>query len=546
MYEAPRLLSLQDRELYSPTYGCFDRNYWQWKFVDFPGSRFQEAVFSLALLYSEQFDGNPYYQKDRMRLWASAGMRFWAGLSGRDGSFNEAYPNEHSFVATAFGLLSVAEAFSILRPELDDSDVGVIYEGMVRAGDWLLSNEESHAFISNHVLGAAAALNELYAITGHDMYKSRAEYFVDAVLARQSPEGWFLEYTGADPGYLTQGIYYLARYWQKTKDAAILGALGRAVAFLAHFVHPDHTVGGEYGSRNTEFYFPAGQEILYDVIPMAAAVAEHMAEGIKKRTSAGLAAMDAYNFMPLFSNYLVSHVESSRRKTVARTLPKLPFQKEGGFVAYFEHAKLAAIKKGGYYAVLGAGKGGVIKIYSTGRGELLYSNCGYKGVLKGGRAVSTQSQDDAVVEHEAGTGLFNITGPLTGSRPRLFTPLGFVAFRLYNLTLCRFPLFARFIKRLIVNVLIFRREVLPGTYRRRVRFDRDRIAIEDEIALEGRMGIERMALMERFTAVHMGSSKYFQLSELASPVLGVEVDIRELTPNKGFRRSFVFEVDDAQ
>ena len=83
---------------------------------------------------------------------------------------------------------------------------------------------------------------------------------------------WPLEYDGFDPGYETLGIQYLARYWEKTRDARVLASLRRAVAFFAHAVHPDGSVGGAYGSRHTRLYFPAGFEILAGEIPEAASV----------------------------------------------------------------------------------------------------------------------------------------------------------------------------------------------------------------------------------------------------------------------------------
>ncbi|MBI5694218.1 MAG: hypothetical protein HZC51_00550 [Nitrospirae bacterium] len=537
LYEAPRLLSLQDRDPASHTYGCFDRNYWQWKFVDFPGSRFQEGAFSLALLYTGGFEGNPYHKKDRVRRWAVAGMRYWAGLLGRDGSLNEAYPNEHSFVATAFSLLSVAEAYSLLRDETEAADSEMILGAMAKAGGWLLKNEETHAFISNHILGAAAALNELYMITGDNRYAVRGKYFVDTVRRRQSGEGWFLEYTGADPGYLTQGIYYMARYWMKTGDVEALESLRSAVGFLSHFVHPDQTLGGEYGSRNTEFYFPAGMEILSDSVPEAAAIAAHMRAGIRDGVSAGLAAMDAYNFMPLFSNYLVAHKELAGRKDVSAAPQALPFQKEGDSAVYFEQARLAVVKKGGYYAVLGAGKGGVLKVYSTVSNRLVHSNCGYKGVLAGGAEVSTQSPGDAAVEHDPACGTFVIKGRFTGGRPRVFTSVGFLAFRLYNLTLCRSPYLARLLKELIVKALIFKRGEFPAVYRRRVSFRDDRVDVDDEILADGKIEFESLSLLDKFTALHMGSSKYFQVRELDAEELPGGLGAQDAGPGVKFERS---------
>ena len=36
LHEIPRLLTLLDRDPSSPTYGCFDRNYWHYRTQDFP------------------------------------------------------------------------------------------------------------------------------------------------------------------------------------------------------------------------------------------------------------------------------------------------------------------------------------------------------------------------------------------------------------------------------------------------------------------------------------------------------------------------------
>ena len=34
--QIPKILTLQDRNPHNPHYGCFDRNYWQYKIIDFP------------------------------------------------------------------------------------------------------------------------------------------------------------------------------------------------------------------------------------------------------------------------------------------------------------------------------------------------------------------------------------------------------------------------------------------------------------------------------------------------------------------------------
>ena len=47
-----KVLTLQDRNEFSNTYGCFDRNYWHYKTRDFPSAMSQEYTLVLALAYS--------------------------------------------------------------------------------------------------------------------------------------------------------------------------------------------------------------------------------------------------------------------------------------------------------------------------------------------------------------------------------------------------------------------------------------------------------------------------------------------------------------
>lgn len=46
--QIPRLLGNLDRNSFSPTYGCFHRDYWLYKTSDFPDSVRQFAVQALA------------------------------------------------------------------------------------------------------------------------------------------------------------------------------------------------------------------------------------------------------------------------------------------------------------------------------------------------------------------------------------------------------------------------------------------------------------------------------------------------------------------
>ena len=70
----PKILTLQDRNPHSPTYGCFDRNYWHYKIIDFPSGMAAEFVWPLALVYSLQIADNPYYQQPAIKEWVTANI----------------------------------------------------------------------------------------------------------------------------------------------------------------------------------------------------------------------------------------------------------------------------------------------------------------------------------------------------------------------------------------------------------------------------------------------------------------------------------------
>jgi hypothetical protein len=112
-----RLLSELDRNPYSATYGCFDRRYWSWKLVDFPEATFQRNVHPLALLYSDQ--NSQHFSSPKVRMAIVAGLNYSASLQHQDGSFDQAFPNERSFGATAFLLHSLLEAFKIIKNDTD-------------------------------------------------------------------------------------------------------------------------------------------------------------------------------------------------------------------------------------------------------------------------------------------------------------------------------------------------------------------------------------------------------------------------------------------
>lgn len=508
--EVARLLSWLDREPFSRTYGAFDRTFWCWKFSDFPAARFQEGVYALAHLWASPRVPSGLAGDGRALEWLRAGFDFWRSIQYRDGSFDEAYPFERSLAATAFTGFYVAEAYLRVETALDAGTRAGLRASLAMAGDWLCRNDERHGVLSNHLAAAAAALQAIHRVTGDDAHDRRARHFVTRILDRQSGEGWYEEYGGADPGYQTHATFYLARVWQRTGDAALLTSLERSIGFLKHFVHPNGTLGGEYASRNTEFYFPAGLEMLAPRIGDAATIAHRLRRAVAERSVPGPWTMDAWNALPILNNYLFA---DEHQAPLGATRLALPCEEEGEW--YFRDAGLLVKTTSHYYAVVGLSKGGVVRVYDRATSRLALSDCGYWLRLRGGRVASSQALDRASVVVRDGDAS-RVTVPFVEINQRVPSPVLFLGFRLFSLTVGRLRQAAYWMKQRLVQILVKRRRTLEVVLERSVSLSPTRIHIRDTItgARDAAESIETLRRGDRFATIHMGSSRYFSPQEM--------------------------------
>ena len=115
MAELPRALTLLDRDPSSPSYGCFDRNYWHYRTQDFPSGMYQELALPLAQAFAVPWPGNRFLGEPRLRELALAGVDFAARSAHADGSCDDYFPNERALGATAFAAAACAEALRLLE-----------------------------------------------------------------------------------------------------------------------------------------------------------------------------------------------------------------------------------------------------------------------------------------------------------------------------------------------------------------------------------------------------------------------------------------------
>lgn len=494
----PHLVQMVDKNPYSPTYGCFDREYWHYRTLDFPCGMNQEFVLPFAQLYMTPFPGNKYYQWERMREIAVAGINYAIAGSHPDGTCDDYFPYEQAMGALVFSTYACTEAYMLLG--LKDERMVSFFK---RRGDHLAEQNETGQ-LSNHQAFAALAAYNIFMITGEEKYRQVAEERKRLTLSWQNKEeGWFQEYEGADPGYHTCTIDFLAKLMQKSGDESLVAPLVKAVDFAWHFMHPDGSYAGEYGSRNTYHFYPHGFEIMSRHTPKAGQIADAFLRGLAtdKRyhnDDNRMHCHNVYDWLQAWQDYNPDRPE--------------PLNARPNFQAWLPAAGMAVVKTDRYYAVANMKKGGVLKAYST--DHCIGSDTGLIGELEDGRVVVSHLMDqEHRVAADPARGEFSVEGALSIRQRKLSSPFKVIIFRIVNLTVSRY--FPNLIRALIQKMLITGKNRTSLRFRRTIRFDPEEIKIVDELPTPA--PLRRLSAGSDATSIYVANSNVYQESVVRIP-----------------------------
>ena len=496
------LLNQVDRDPHSRTRGCCDRRYWAWKLVDFPDATLQRAVQPLAYAVSRGSGSFPIPDAAVVDTVRSA-LVYLGTIQHRDGSFDQAYPHEHSVAGTAFILDSAIAAMPVVEPACDAASRAAILQMFERAAGFLCRQDETHGAIGNHVAGSILALVRAEQLMTRAEYGARADALLDVLLASQSDEGWFPEYGGCDPGYMSLCVYYLAQVQRVRPRATLAAALERAVVFLSHFVHPDGTFGGVYGSRRTAVYYPGGIALLGATLPMAARMTRRMLASAEARRLVGPGHPDVGNAVPVLANYQLAIDAASRM--VDDTGVRLPY--EAGESADFPNAGLYLRASSSMWTIVGASNGGTVAVWDRVTGGRLHDDGGWMAEA-GERRWTTQVTAPAV-KVSADRVSVALTVPFRVTAQRVPSVLPFVALRLASFAL-QWPSIGERVKALMVRVLMTSGSTVDARTERTVMVSETAVDVQD--VLSGHQGfwqsLTRLTCGVPFNAIHMASAGY--------------------------------------
>jgi ubiquinone/menaquinone biosynthesis C-methylase UbiE len=511
--QIPRLLSLQDRNPFSPTYGCFDRQYWLDKTVDFPNALPQFGVLSLALAYSEEMPGNLFYRESKVREWILAGMRFWTTLQHRDGSFDEFYPNEHGWAGpTGFLLYGMLKSYLLLHARGEfPADLEDSFLRCCRRAAEKLSRSDEEGVLANHHAVALLAVAYAGEVLRDPALQRGYERKLQEFLHTHTREGWSLEYDGADIGYLSATVSFLGKAWKLNHDGRLRRVMEESIKFLSYFVSLDGSFGGSLGSRNTLHFYPHGCEILAPDLPLAGRIADAMLESLRGGKLVPAEIMADRYFLYRIPEHLESFIDYGGRQGSAL----LPYEQQD-FRRVFLGGRFYVEKRGRIYLLANAAKGGVTKVFRTDTGVLLLCDSGVIVRTTGGETLTSQWIDPDSTFTPKAHG-YSVSGALHRvPAHRLFTPWKFLLFRLFLLLFGWHTGMAYRIKGIIRRLLMLQSGRAPVLFYRDVLLGEDRLRIRDKLVFVGHRDFQTVQLGDEFFVRYVPQSRYFQRYELTT------------------------------
>jgi len=460
--EIPRILSLQDRTPVSRTYGCFDRDYWHTRVIDFPSGMYQKLVYPLSLAWSLDIPGNIYRGQPAVRDSIEAGIRYAARSAHKDGSCDDYFPFERAAGSAAFSLLACLDASEMIGLTGDAEVDGFLK----KRGRWLAAHEESGR-LSNHEALIVNCLSRLAARFG-DEWEAPMRRRLDRLRSWQSQEGWFDEYGGADPGYLTLTIAQLADLDRRRPDLDVRGPCTAAVRFLATMVHPDGSLGGEYTSRATQNFFPHGLEIAGAWLPEALQINDLALRPF------------AEDRVPAYPERFEGHFVTAwllAWKEWQAERPAAPLKLFEGRVVY-PQARLLLDERLGQRLFLATSRGGAFKLFDGDR--LLHSDTG--PTLAAGKGKVAVCHLEGTYDVETGPDRIAIAGRMAFAKTARLTPFKSMVLRGIMITLGRF--FPDTVRRLLQRLLVTGRDEAPFRFRRELSWTGSGWTIRDEVRPE--------------------------------------------------------------
>ncbi len=357
----PDLSSILKSDKYLNGWEKFNRNCLYYKInSSFSSPTYPIGAFFLTLLYSKNFEGNNFFNKPDIKKHILDTIIFWCDLQQKNGLTGSWILKKYNYATTAIICADIADSYSFLKNEIDEKIKHKIINYLLQAGHALIKYNDD--INQNHNAIAIYALYSIFLVC-EEYYKSfifkvQAEHKLERLLILQNKnEGWFKNYNGCDPGYLSFMVEYLAKSYNKVHESEIIDLIKKLLEFMSYFCHPDGSFGGEYGCLGSCFLSPVGFEISKKFSPYA----NFILKNFYKKINESDFSLNNYQDNLFLINKIIEAFSYAEQPLISS--PQYDFTKYTK--KYFPDARLGIRRNNNYYFVINMNKGGIFKLFYT-------------------------------------------------------------------------------------------------------------------------------------------------------------------------------------
>lgn len=487
----PKLINLYNLDPAAKTNGYGDRLYWGWKVRDFCNATLQGGIHSLAIALNLDLIKQEAIILDLI----DRAIQAIDTIKDKSNSVVEAYPNEQSFCVTALVAFDVLSTIDILKDKISDKKRSQYIEIIRPLIHFIENNDEEHAIISNHLATGVAAIAIWNKVSGS--HSKRHESLLGIIFNHQSKEGWYREYEGSDPGYQTLCTYYLAVANRYLQNEELSSSLNKSLEFLEYFVQPDGSIGGLYGSRNTEVFYPGGLAILANENPIAKRILDGLGTGLSAQVHITPQIIDIGNYAPLVNSYAYAAWMQEDAKSSKQDF--LPIHKN--FEKSFEDAGIYICSTEKYYAIINYKKGGTLKVFDKEKKCVDLEDGGWIAKGRAKKWVSTQHVDQTITFKDQ-----EIRSHFYANNEAYPSPFQFMIIRILSLTIFKSNRIGNLFKKSVVKLLMTGKSKVDGFVQRSFKFTEEKIEISETIKRPS--SYPNLEQGGKFKSIHMASSGY--------------------------------------
>ncbi len=201
--------------------------------------RDQNRIYPMAAAWSIKHEKNPWYHNDKLLEAIMAGGDALVDAQDKNGmwTFRKKDNSTWGQIYMPWTYSRWIRAYLLIKDAMPPDrrakwDKGLLkgFEGISRRCLGHVHNIPAHHAMALYAAGVAF---------DRDDWKKQAADFMQKVIAKQSPDGWWSEHVGPVVGYNFVYVDALGTYFAMSNDKRVLPSLQRAAVFHSNVTYPD-------------------------------------------------------------------------------------------------------------------------------------------------------------------------------------------------------------------------------------------------------------------------------------------------------------------